>query len=41
MRTHEPIDLTLERQALAKKDSLFTDVLGATLVLKQEAATRT
>jgi exopolyphosphatase/guanosine-5'-triphosphate,3'-diphosphate pyrophosphatase len=37
----DPIDLSMERQALAKKDSLFTDVLGATLVLKQEAAART
>ncbi len=37
----EPVDLSMERQALTKKDSLFTDVLGATLVLKQEAVART
>jgi len=37
----EPVDLSIERQALTKKDSLFTDVLGATLVLKQETAART
>jgi len=36
----EAVDLSMERQALAKKDSLFTDVLGAILVLKQEAAVR-
>ncbi len=28
-------DISLEREALQKKDSLFTDVLGASLVLKQ------
>ena len=37
----DPVDLSMERQALAKKDSLFTDVLGAILVLKQEAVART
>ncbi len=37
----DPLDLSMERQALAKKDSLFTDVLGGILVLKQEAVAKT